>query len=270
MLQNLHTHTLFCDGADTPKEMIEKAIALGFDSIGFSSHAPTSVHTDWEMSDTDSYKKEISELKLLYREKIKIFLGIELDYYSSKAINCDSFDYKIGSVHMAFKDGRQIDFDNTVKASERYIKEYFAGNSLDYAKLYYETVADMPCVFDYDIVGHFDLLTKFSEKNPHLIDVQSKAYKNVALEALYAVREKRDFFEINTGAISRGYRTTPYPAPFILKEMKHLDCKLVLTSDCHNKNLLDCGFKEAKQYDKAHGFDSLYYLTQYGFISEKI
>lgn len=270
MLQNLHTHTLFCDGADTPKEMIDKAIALGFDSIGFSSHAPTSVHTDWEMSDTDSYKKEISELKVLYREKIKIFLGVELDYYSPKTINHDSFDYKIGSVHMAFKDGRQIDFDNTAKASESYIREYFGGNSLNYAKLYYETIADMPSVLDYDIVGHFDLLTKFSEKHPNLIDVQSKAYKNTALEALYAVREKKDLFEINTGAISRGYRTTPYPASFILGEMKQLNCKLLLTSDCHNKNFLDCNFKEAKEYVKAHGFDELYYLTENGFGAEKI
>ena len=40
-LQNLHTHTTYCDGRDTPVEMIESAIAQGFDSIGFSGHSYT-------------------------------------------------------------------------------------------------------------------------------------------------------------------------------------------------------------------------------------
>ena len=38
-LQNLHQHCTFCDGKDTPEEMIAYAIEKGFDSIGFSSHS---------------------------------------------------------------------------------------------------------------------------------------------------------------------------------------------------------------------------------------
>lgn len=40
---------------------------------------------------------------------------------------------------------------------------------------------------------------------------------------------------MNTGAIARGYRTTPYPAPFILKELKNLGCGIIISSDCHDK-----------------------------------
>ena len=50
MLQNLHTHSTFCDGKNTPREMIEAAIALGFNSLGFSGHAPPAQSTDWEIS----------------------------------------------------------------------------------------------------------------------------------------------------------------------------------------------------------------------------
>ena len=128
----------------------------------------------------------------------------------------------------------------------------------------------MPSVFDYDIVGHFDVLTKFLERHPEMIATDTKEYKTMALEALHAVREKHEIFEVNTGAISRGHRTTPYPAPFILDEMKRLDCKLVLTSDCHAKDFIDCNFNEAREYIKAHGFDTLYYLTDNGFVGEKI
>ena len=33
MLQNLHTHTLFCDGIDTAEQMVRAAISKGFDSL---------------------------------------------------------------------------------------------------------------------------------------------------------------------------------------------------------------------------------------------
>jgi histidinol-phosphatase (PHP family) len=82
--------------------------------------------------------------------------------------------------------------------------------------------------------------------------------------------KKKEIFEVNTGAISRGHRTTPYPAPFILDEMKRLDCKLIISSDCHSKEALDCAFAETTEYVKAHGFDTLYYLSDNGFIGEKI
>jgi hypothetical protein len=52
--------------------------------------------------------------------------------------------------------------------------------------------------------------------------------------------------------------------------MKRLDCKLVLTSDCHAAAGLNCAFTEAREYIKAHGFDTLYYLTDNGFVGEKI
>lgn len=38
-LQNLHTHTIYCDGKDTPEEMILAACEKGFTSLGFSGHS---------------------------------------------------------------------------------------------------------------------------------------------------------------------------------------------------------------------------------------
>ena len=270
MLQNLHTHTHFCDGKDSADEKASTALDMGFNSIGFSSHAPTVHKNDWEMKDVAGYIAEVKSAKENFKGRLSVLLGIELDYYSASVMDYSVFDYRIGSVHMAFKSGVQIDFDHSATGTERYIKELFSGDSIAYAKSYYDMVATMPNVIEYDIVGHFDVLTKFSETYPSLIDIESKAYKNLALEALHAVREKQDVFEVNTGAISRGHRTTPYPAPFILDEMKKLDCKLVLTSDCHDKKYLTCNFDEAKEYIKAHGFSELYYLEEGGFAGKKI
>ena len=271
MRQNLHTHTLQCDGKNTPDEMALRAIELGFDSLGYSSHAKTKFNTDWELGCTENeYVSKIKELKAKYIDEIDIFLGVELDYYSAGFMSCKEYDYFIGSVHMTVEDGALVDFDLSYESSLKYIRESYGGDSDRFVRAYYEKVAEMPSVMDYDIVGHFDLVTKFSEKHPDLIDLDSLKYKSYALEALHAVRERRELFEINTGAIGRGYKKTPYPAPFILDEMKKLNCKLILTSDCHNKDFLDAGFDEALEYIRARGFDSLVYLTDGGFIEEKI
>ncbi len=38
MLANYHTHTTYCDGKNTPEEIVLCAIEKGFTSIGFSGH----------------------------------------------------------------------------------------------------------------------------------------------------------------------------------------------------------------------------------------
>ncbi len=270
MLQNLHTHTNMCDGKNSPEEMIVEAMKFGFDSLGFSGHSPTVHKLDWEMHDLRGYAEKITELKAKYEGIIDVYLGTEFDYFAAPEVLDIKFDFTLGSVHMLPVSGVRVDFDQSADATERHIREEFSGDAMAYTRAYYALVADLPNKLNFDIVGHFDLITKFSEKHPKLIDVSSKSYKSIALEALHAIREKKEIFEVNTGAISRGHRTTPYPAPFILDEMRALKCKLVLTSDCHEKTALACGFDEAKEYIKSHGFDTLYYLGKGGFEGEKI
>jgi len=269
MLQNLHTHSSYCDGRDTPREMIEAAIRLGFDSLGFSSHANSTSSLGSIMRDVDGYHKEITALKAEYSGRIKIYLGTELDRYSEGCIPDFKYDYLIGSTHSTKVGDEHIFYDMGLDVAEDAINRVLGGDSEEYFRLYYRTVAEMPSHIPMDIVGHFDLLTKYSEEKK-LFDEDSRAYRSAALEALSAVREKCELFEVNTGAIGRGYRTTPYPAPFILDEMRRLDCKLILSSDCHDSRKLDCNFKETLEYIKAHGFGELYYLTDSGFVPEKI
>ena len=58
---------------------------------------------------------------------------------------------------------------------------------------------------------------------------------------------KIPFFEVNTGAISRGYRSAPYPTVPIIKELKRLGFGVVITSDCHDRNYVDCHFNETAE-----------------------
>ena len=73
MLQNLHTHTKYCDGRDTPVEMAERAIELGFSSLGFSSHANTRFSDTCELLyNVDAYVEEIKRIRSVYEGRLKI------------------------------------------------------------------------------------------------------------------------------------------------------------------------------------------------------
>ena len=70
MLQNLHTHSTFCDGRNAPEEIVLTAIDRGFDSLGFSAHAPSTFNISCELRDPEGYINEIRRLKEKYLDKI--------------------------------------------------------------------------------------------------------------------------------------------------------------------------------------------------------
>lgn len=262
--QNLHTHTTYCDGKDTPEEVILEALERGFSSIGFSGHSYMhySPAASMSLEGTEQYKEEINALKQKYQGKINIFCGLEVDMYSE--IDLSGYDYLIGSVHYLLIDGKYVAFDRTADVVEKVINDYFDGNGLEYAKAYYKTLAKLPQYGNFDIIGHFDLITKHSDTND-FFDESSAEYKNAAVEAAEALAGKIPFFEVNTGAVARGYRKQAYPSEFLLGELKRLGYGAVITSDCHNKKMLDCEFEAAAELLKRCGFNERYILTKQGF-----
>ena len=100
-----------------------------------------------------------------------------------------------------------------------------------------------------------------------MFDTTDPAYREAAVKAAEALVGKVKYFEINTGAIARGYRTMPYPDPFILKEMKRLGFCAVISSDCHDRNFLDCAYDEAARLLKEAGFTEHYVLKEEGFVA---
>ena len=267
--QNLHTHSILSDGKDTVEEIILKAIQIGFDTIGLSDHSPMPFEVDYDLKEDTLpiYLNQVAEMKEKYKDKIRVLRGIELDMTSN--MDLTPYDYIIGSVHCIEMQGEYIDFDVNDIELEKIINKYFEGNGMAFAKKCFETMACEEKFKDVDFVGHFDIFTKNLEKRK-FFDCDSDEYKKYALEALHSVKEKCEFFEINTGAVSRGYRTTPYPAPFILKEMNNIGAKIVISSDCHDKNFIDCYYKEARDMLIEACFKTLWILTSNGFKEVKI
>ena len=62
---NLHTHTTFCDGANSAEEMVRAAIELGCEGIGFSGHSYIKGEDYWTMTEegTPKYIQEVLAAK---------------------------------------------------------------------------------------------------------------------------------------------------------------------------------------------------------------
>ena len=82
-----------------------------------------------------------------------------------------------------------------------------------------------------------------------------------ALAALDRLKSAPVLFEINTGAIARGYRISPYPDPFLLRAMQDAGVKLMLNSDCHDRRFLLCGFDQYAHLVPPESFSPDYLLN---------
>lgn len=251
-LSSYHTHCTFCDGANTPREMVERAIELGCAEIGFSSHSPL-YSEDWCVSESNmsSYFDTLSKLKEEYADKIKLYIGIEQDVLSRK-YDFD-FDYLIGSVHRIDCGGKFYAVDATVGEMRDAISNGCGGDVISYCKTYFEAVAKVYEKTHCDIIGHFDLLTKFIERDP-IISENHPEYIKARSTALEALLETPAVFEVNTGAISRGYRTSSYPHPDVLEIIKKAGKPIVVTSDTHSASTLDFMINETAERLSASGF----------------
>ena len=120
-----------------------------------------------------------------------------------------------------------------------------------------------------DIIGHIDLITKFNEDG-QMFSVEDPVYRKAALDAVDVLLEKDRFFEINSGAISRGCRITPYPAPFILKEIFDRKGRIMLSSDAHATNTMLFQFEQSMELARSVGFKTVWVLTPEGFREQPI
>lgn len=237
ILSDLHVHTVFSDGKSTPREVVEEAAKKGMKKIGFSDHS----YTDFDESfciparKITQYRECIADLKNEYVGKMEILCGIEQDYYSNEPT--DAYDYVIGSVHYIYKDGKYIPVDESPQMLIGAVKKHFNGDIYAFAEEYYRIVSDVVRKTHADIIGHFDLVTKFNEGGK-LFDESHPRYKAAALSAADILLESGAVFEINTGAISRGYRTSPYPSDEIIRYIAARSGKFILSSDSHSKETL--------------------------------
>ena len=260
-LVNFHTHTTFCDGKSTPEEMVRAALDKGFSAIGFSGHVTTPFDLSYCMRDMEGYIAEISRLKEKYRGRIAVYLGIEEDALS--LTDRSRYDYLIGSCHYVRVGDTYFSVDSGLEYWNRLL-DALGNDAIQLADAYYRTFCDYIRARKPDIVGHFDLITKYEEQgDSHLLN--DPRYNRLAEEYLAAMIREDLIFEVNAGAMLRGIRTTPYPAENLLRLLRQEEARIILSSDSHSAETVDGGLEEMKRYLFDLGFRKAYALTDEGF-----
>ena len=262
---NFHTHTVFCDGKDTPEQMVLAAIDKGFTALGFSGHAYFVLDAAITMTPEQQkpYCAEILRLREKYKDKIEIYLGIEQDSWSPPLAY--KYDYVIASVHNVLQDGVYCPVDYSAELMLKNLELHFHGDHERFAEAYFaEAVRLFEKIPEGDVIGHIDLITKYDEK---LGIRRTPRYFEMAQTAIERLSKYGKPFEINTGAIGRGLRTTPYPSPTLLSMIRKAGCGIVINSDCHSKDFLDCAFDAASALAKDCGFKEHLVLTKDGWRS---
>ena len=258
---NYHTHSTWCDGKNTPREMVEAAIAKGFDTIGFSSHSmlPQS-DVDWVVTPEKAprYAAEIRALAEEYAPRIRVLCGVEADYVpggaepSRAAYAAISPDYIIGSVHFVrAADGALVPVDHSPELLSDGIAAHFDGSAESFVRAYFAQVRDS-LAFDFDVVGHPDLVRKFNEKHPYF-DESAAWYREEIERTADAIAASDKLVEVNTGAISRGWRDDAYPSTAFRALLRGRGVKFILSSDAHAAEGLDCAFDRygnEEQYER--------------------
>ena len=261
-----HIHTSLCDGKSAPEEVVLSALNKGFSAIGFSAHGYTDFDLSFCVRDLEGYINEITALKEKYKKDIEIYLGVEEDI--TAPVDKSRYDYVISSSHYSVKNNEYYSIDESAKTLKQTIKMW-DNNHIAFAQNYYETFCNYILNRKPDIIGHFDLITKFDEADEPLF-LGDEQYEKVAQEAVKRVVLAGSIFEVNIGAVSRGYRTTPYPSTNLLYTIKQNGGKIILNSDSHTASNLGYNFDETKAMLKDIGFKSSFVLYHNEFLEQPI
>lgn len=240
-MTDLHTHTNYCDGAASPEEMAAAALEKGLSCLGFSGHSHTRFDESYCMSPegTEAYRRRIEDLKKEYAGKMRILCGVEQDFWSEASTL--GYDFVIGSVHYLRLGDEYRPVDESPEISGETVARYFGGDWYAMAEAYFDTVSRVVEKTGCDIIGHFDLVSKFNEKHP-AFDEGHPRYTAAWQKALDALLPAGRPFEINTGAVSRGWRNQAYPRREMIGYILDRGGRLILSSDSHRPDTLCYGF----------------------------
>ncbi len=245
--RDLHLHTVFSDGKNTPEEMVLSAISKGLKVLGFSTHSYTFFDERYCIAKNkiSEYKDTVYALKEKYKDKINILCGVEQDYYSAESV-C-GYDYVIGSVHYLYANGQYLSIDDSAEDFKRCLDDHFGGDVYNFCEIYYKTVEDVVNKTNADIIGHFDLISKYNDGNS-FFDEKHPRYVAAYKKAIDKLIPFNVPFEINTGAISRGYKSFPYPNADMVDYINEKGGKFILSGDSHQTDTIAYEFDKWEKY----------------------
>lgn len=226
---------------------VEKALSEGLEEMTFTEHMPFPGYfienkkfldeCALNERDTEKYFNDVEQLKLKYESKIKINLGLEVDFVegyeeeTKKLLNKygPNLEDSILSVHFIKIDGKYTAID-WKPGFEEALQELGSVESI-YDK-YYETLlkaikADLG-EFKPRRIGHPNLIRIFNNLYP-------LEYKNKELleEIVREIKEKDYEVDVNTAGLRKPYCGEIYVSDMFKELIEKYEVKKVYGSDSH-------------------------------------
>jgi len=260
---NFHFHSTGSDGKLSPEEVVELAIKLNFKHICFTDHSCTPNTEDiikpFLNNHSKEYLEEFRKVKEKFGKKIKIYLGIELNWledyveWTKNETAKGSYDFILGSVHhLKNKDGKYAELMFPEEDFQIFVKQFGIKKLISE---YYEQTRKMAKSGLFDSIGHFDLI-KMYNKDSKYFDENSDFYRKEIIKTLEEIKKSGICIEINTSGFRR-IRDEQYPSLWILKEMKKMEIPITLGSDGHKEEQFDFGLERGILVAKEAGYDSV-------------
>ncbi len=252
---DVHTHTLYAHGKDTPQDMWAAAQAKGITLYGFSEHSPRPHDYNY----THEYRERlahyfpqyVAEVQALQQEfPQQILLGMEMDWmekerdFIEKAITAYDFDYLIGSVHFLEYWG----YDDT---AQDWLQLNAQSNNAHYTA-YFHTWQRMIESGLFHIAAHPDLIKIFSIEAFTAWIARPESLQLVG-EALSALKKANMAMEISSAGLRKPCREI-YPCASIMALAADIGVSISFASDAHSVEDVAADFDILAAYARKYGY----------------
>ncbi|MDR1846923.1 MAG: histidinol-phosphatase [Bacteroidales bacterium] len=266
-----HTHSIFCDGKNSLKEMVLAALEKGLTHYGFSSHAPVPFENGFAIrkEQTQAYLQQCRKLKEEYKNRIRLYTSMEFDYITgivedaAERAKGYNLDYVIASVHsvsaeingeraMWFIDGGKQD------VYDEGLERVFGGDIRKGVEAFFSQTCDMIRNVQPDIVAHLDKI-KMHNRNRYFHE-DDKWYEDLVMQTLEVIsKSPKTVIEVNTRGLYKGRADDYFPSRKWLKHIRKMNIPITISTDCHNVTEIDNLFAETWQMLSALGFKHIWY-----------
>lgn len=258
---DLHTHTKYSHGANTPAEMYASALDKGLTLLGFSEHSPRPQGFDYQHEYRErlsrhlpDYAREVLALKAAPREgahgPCRVLFGMEMDWldgqedFTRTACKAYDFDYLLGSVHFLGRWGFDDGVEPWKNASQEECESRYTA--------YFTAWEAMLRSGLFNIAAHPDLIKIFSVEQFHIWLAKPESLAHIR-RCLAALRDAGMAMEISSAGLRKTCREI-YPAPPIMALAAELGLPVSFASDAHGTDDVAYGFARLASYAKAFSF----------------
>ncbi|HHT97893.1 MAG TPA: histidinol-phosphatase HisJ family protein [Clostridiales bacterium] len=249
-----HLHSYYSSDCNASMEsMIEAAIKLGLTKLCFTDHMDIGFPQEYELDfifNCDDYFRELNELKIKYRDKIDILIGVELGLQPhvedeiNRFVENYPFDFILGSSHL-------------VNKSDPYSPKYWDGISeQEGMRRYFQSIIDNCKVFkNFHVYGHLDYAIRYSPyKGNGTYAYTYDNYKDIIDKVLLSIISIGKGIEVN----SSGYKYElgcSHPKEEIIKRYRELGGEIIsIGSDAHSPEHLAYDFDKVSSMLIGLGF----------------